>query len=184
MSDNKNENISKDSFFKRNKNRILYGVAIVLPCLSIIILIAGKPSTWFEKAPADSYSKNAASSASGNTSTSSTSTSSGSSSSSSSSTSTSGTKKSTVNVNGAASKSNSSAKSNSSSTSKSSSSSKSSGSGSSSSKSKSNARKAAENYDAGYNAIYEDDDYSQSRYNRDKDYAMGVDDAMDDLDWD
>ena len=104
MSDNKNKNVSKDSFFKRNKNRILYGVAILLPCLSIIILIAGKPSTWFEKAPADAYSKNAASSASGNTSTSSTSTSStstssGSSSPSSSSTSTSGTKKSTVNVN-------------------------------------------------------------------------------------
>ena len=136
------DSISKDGFFKRNKNRILYGVAIALPCLSIIVLIAGSPVTWFKEDPIEAYNKNVASSASSNTSTSSTSTSSGSSSGSSSTSSTSGARK-----------------------------------------SKSNARKAAENYDAGYNAIYEDDDYSQSRYNRDKDYAMGVDDAIDDLDW-
>ena len=68
-----------------------------------------------------------------------------------------------------------------------SSSSNSTGSSSKSSSGKSSAakaRKSAEDYDAGYNAIYEDDDYSQSKYNKNRDYAMGVDDAIDDLDWD
>ena len=38
-------------------------------------------------------------------------------------------------------------------------------------------------YDDGYNAIYDDDDYDWERYKKDKDYADGVDDAMDELDW-
>ena len=38
-------------------------------------------------------------------------------------------------------------------------------------------------YDEGYNAIYEDEDYDWDRYQRDDDYASGVDDAMEDMDW-
>lgn len=38
-------------------------------------------------------------------------------------------------------------------------------------------------YDDGYNAIYDDEDYDDDRYWRDSDYADGVDDAMDELDW-
>jgi hypothetical protein len=38
-------------------------------------------------------------------------------------------------------------------------------------------------YDEGYEAIYDDDDYDLDRYYDDSDYANGVDDAMDDLDW-
>ena len=38
-------------------------------------------------------------------------------------------------------------------------------------------------YDDGYDAVYDDDDYDYDRYNRDPDYADGVDDALDDLDW-
>lgn len=38
-------------------------------------------------------------------------------------------------------------------------------------------------YDEGYEAVYEDDDYDWDRYYSDSDYADGVDDAMDDLDW-
>lgn len=30
---------------------------------------------------------------------------------------------------------------------------------------------------------YDDDDYDEDRYNSDSDYADGVDDAMDELDW-
>lgn len=38
-------------------------------------------------------------------------------------------------------------------------------------------------YDDGYEAVYDDDDYDQDRYDSDSDYADGVDDAMDELDW-
>lgn len=40
-------------------------------------------------------------------------------------------------------------------------------------------------YDAGYDAVYDDDDYDENRYYSDDDYAAGVDDAMDELgeDW-
>lgn len=52
--------------------------------------------------------------------------------------------------------------------------------GSSKSNSKGNPYKS---YDEGYEAIYEDDDYDWNRYKTDRDYADGVDDAMDELDW-
>lgn len=35
-------------------------------------------------------------------------------------------------------------------------------------------------YDDGYNSIYEDEDYEWDRYQKDDDYARGVDDAMED----
>ena len=38
-------------------------------------------------------------------------------------------------------------------------------------------------YDAGYNDVYENDDFDWDRYLEDDDYAEGVDDAMEDLDW-
>ena len=38
-------------------------------------------------------------------------------------------------------------------------------------------------YDDGYEDVYEDDDYDWDRYYSDDDYADGVDDAMDELDW-
>ncbi len=38
-------------------------------------------------------------------------------------------------------------------------------------------------YDDGYDDVYEDDDYDWDRYKNDPDYAEGVDDAMDELDW-
>ena len=41
-----------------------------------------------------------------------------------------------------------------------------------------------ENYDDGYEAIDYDGEYDQDRYDRDPDYADGVDDAMDELDED
>ena len=40
-----------------------------------------------------------------------------------------------------------------------------------------------DSYDAGYEDVYFDDDYDWDRYNSDPDYASGVDDAMDELDW-
>lgn len=40
-----------------------------------------------------------------------------------------------------------------------------------------------DSYDAGYEDVYEDDDYDWDRYWSDSDYADGVDDAMDELDW-
>ena len=42
-----------------------------------------------------------------------------------------------------------------------------------------------DSYDDGYDDIYMDGDYDYDRYNRDRDYADGVDDAMDELgeDW-
>lgn len=43
--------------------------------------------------------------------------------------------------------------------------------------------KSYESYDEGYEAIYEDEDYDDERYQNDPDYADGVDDAMDELDW-
>lgn len=38
-------------------------------------------------------------------------------------------------------------------------------------------------YDEGYEDIYDNDDYDSDRYEIDDDYANGVDDAMDELDW-
>lgn len=38
-------------------------------------------------------------------------------------------------------------------------------------------------YDEGYEDVYLNDDYDWERYYRDDDYAAGVDDAMDELDW-
>lgn len=38
-------------------------------------------------------------------------------------------------------------------------------------------------YDDGYEDVYENDDYDWDRYYSDDDYADGVDDAMDELDW-
>lgn len=38
-------------------------------------------------------------------------------------------------------------------------------------------------YDDGYDDLYYDGDYDEDRYDNDLDYATGVDDAMDDLDW-
>ncbi|MBO5247411.1 MAG: hypothetical protein J6B28_09155 [Eubacterium sp.] len=38
-------------------------------------------------------------------------------------------------------------------------------------------------YDDGYEDVYEEDDYDWDRYYSDDDYADGVDDAMDELDW-
>lgn len=38
-------------------------------------------------------------------------------------------------------------------------------------------------YDEGYEDVYDNDDYDWDRYWSDSDYANGVDDAMEDLDW-
>jgi hypothetical protein len=35
-------------------------------------------------------------------------------------------------------------------------------------------------YDDGYDDVYMDDDYDYDRYNSDKNYARGVDDALED----
>ena len=40
-----------------------------------------------------------------------------------------------------------------------------------------------DSYDEGYEDIYDNEDYDMYRYNNDSEYAAGVDDAMDDLDW-
>lgn len=54
----------------------------------------------------------------------------------------------------------------------------------SSSKSKSTSKsRGYDSYDAGYDDVYDNDDYDWDRYYRDSDYADGVDDAMDELDW-
>ena len=74
----------------------------------------------------------------------------------------------------------SSSHSNSSYSNKSSSSSSSSSTGTSGSK-KSN---TYDSYDDGYDDIYMDGDYDYDRYDRDSDYADGVDDAMDEFDED
>ena len=41
----------------------------------------------------------------------------------------------------------------------------------------------ADSYNEGYDDLYFGDDYDQDRYDNDPDYAMGVDDAMEDDDW-
>ena len=41
-----------------------------------------------------------------------------------------------------------------------------------------------DSYDDGYDDIYMDGDYDYDRYDRDSDYADGVDDAMDEFDED
>lgn len=41
-----------------------------------------------------------------------------------------------------------------------------------------------DSYSEGYDNIYMDDDFDMDRYYSDSDYASGVDDAMEDLDWD
>mgnify|MGYP007122684949 CR=1 FL=1 len=41
-----------------------------------------------------------------------------------------------------------------------------------------------DSYDKGYDDIYMDGDYDWDRYQKDKDYADGVDDAMEELDED
>lgn len=38
-------------------------------------------------------------------------------------------------------------------------------------------------YDEGFDSIYDDEDYDEDRYDWDSDYADGVDDAMDELEW-
>ncbi len=48
---------------------------------------------------------------------------------------------------------------------------------------KSSSSSSWKSYDEGYDAVYEDDDYDWDRYWSDSDYADGVDDAMEDLDW-
>lgn len=40
-----------------------------------------------------------------------------------------------------------------------------------------------DSYDSGYEDMYENEDYDEERYENDDDYAEGVDDAMDDMDW-
>lgn len=47
----------------------------------------------------------------------------------------------------------------------------------------SNKNNSYDSYDAGYEDVYFDDDYDWDRYDSDPDYANGVDDAMDELDW-
>ena len=54
---------------------------------------------------------------------------------------------------------------------------------SSSSSKKSSSSSSWKSYDEGYEAVYDDDDYDWDCYWSDSDYADGVDDAMDDLDW-
>lgn len=75
-----------------------------------------------------------------------------------------------------------------SSTTKSTSSSSYSGSSSSSYSTKSHSSSNKSNpyasYDSGYDSIYDDGDYDWNRYQKDKDYADGVDDAMEELDED
>lgn len=71
---------------------------------------------------------------------------------------------------------------------KSSSSSKNTSGSSSSSGYKSSSKKSSysysyNSYDDGYEDVYENDDYDWNRYYSDDDYAAGVDDAMDELDW-
>lgn len=54
-------------------------------------------------------------------------------------------------------------------------------SGSTSTSSKKNS--SYDSYDEGYEDVYEDEDYDWDRYYSDDDYASGVDDAMDEMDW-
>ncbi len=50
----------------------------------------------------------------------------------------------------------------------------------SSSSSKYNGSHSYDSYDSGYDDVYMDGDYDQDRYDRDDDYATGVDDAIED----
>ena len=50
----------------------------------------------------------------------------------------------------------------------------------SSSNSKYNSSHSYDSYDSGYDDVYMDGDYDQERYDRDDDYATGVDDAIED----
>jgi len=50
----------------------------------------------------------------------------------------------------------------------------------SSSSSKYNSSHSYDSYDSGYDDVYMDGDYDQNRYDRDDDYADGVDDAIED----
>lgn len=50
----------------------------------------------------------------------------------------------------------------------------------SSSNSKYNSSHSHDSYDSGYDDVYMDGDYDQERYDRDDDYATGVDDAIED----
>ena len=59
----------------------------------------------------------------------------------------------------------------------------SSSSGYKSSSKKSSYSSSYDSYDDGYEDVYENDDYDWERYYSDDDYAAGVDDAMDELDW-
>ena len=54
---------------------------------------------------------------------------------------------------------------------------------SSTKKSSSGSSSSWKSYDEGYEAVTEDDDYDWDRYWSDSDYADGVDDAMEDVDW-
>ena len=56
----------------------------------------------------------------------------------------------------------------------------SSNSGSSSSSYKPSSSNSKYSYDSGYDDVYMDGDYDQERYDRDDDYATGVDDAIED----
>ncbi len=56
----------------------------------------------------------------------------------------------------------------------------SSSSSSNSSSSKYNSSHSYDSYDSGYDDVYMDGDYDQDRYDRDDDYATGVDDAIED----
>ena len=57
--------------------------------------------------------------------------------------------------------------------------------GSSTKKSSTSKKNSYDSYDDGYDDIYMDGDYDYDRYDRDSDYADGVDDAMDEFgeDW-
>lgn len=53
-----------------------------------------------------------------------------------------------------------------------------------SSSSKKKSYKTYDSYDAGYESVYWDEDYDWDRYCNDWDYALGVDDALDDYGYD
>lgn len=49
------------------------------------------------------------------------------------------------------------------------------------SKSTNKSKSYSDSYDKGYEDVYDNDDYDWDRYKKDWDYALGVDDAMDDV---
>lgn len=51
------------------------------------------------------------------------------------------------------------------------------------SKSHNTFKSSLDNYDEGYEDVYLDDDYDEERYRIDREYANGVDDAMEDEEW-